>query len=139
MSKTQVSQQRKHPLVIRILFILVALFQIYVMIDSIHVNRELGRPIDWLSYIPNIGLALILLIWAFINEQFFIRGDERLDAIRHRAIYLTFYFMLGYIAVMYTLTLLAFLPLTANQVLMLLLYMGCITLQIIHSILLKKA
>ncbi|WP_458120940.1 hypothetical protein [Paenibacillus sp. Z6-24] len=139
MSKTQVSQQRKHPLVTRILFIFVALFQICVMIDSIHVNREIGRSINWLDYVPNIGMALLFLTWAFINKQFFIRGDERIDAIRHRAIYLTFYFMLGYIAIIYTLTMVSLVPMTANQALVLLIYLSTITLQIIQSILFKKA
>jgi len=138
MSKTQISQASKNRMLTRIMFVLVGVVQLYVIISGIHMRMEMGREIDWMSYVPNIGLVILCLTSAFISEEFFVRGDERLNAIRKQAIYITFYFILGYMVIMYILTLFPSMSLTANQAIMLPLYIGAITLQIIHAILLRK-
>ncbi|WP_017811152.1 MULTISPECIES: hypothetical protein [Paenibacillus] len=138
MSKTQISQASKNRMLTRIMFVLIGVVQLYVIISGIYMRMEMGREIDWMSYVPNIGLVIIFLTWAFMSEEFFVRGDERLNAIRKQAIYMTFYFILGYMVIIYILTLFPSMPLTANQAIMLPLYIGSITLQIIHAILLRK-
>ncbi|ANF94705.1 hypothetical protein [Paenibacillus bovis] len=138
MNRTKVTTSLKSNWLLRLICVLVALIQLYTMITNISINMQLGRTIDWMDYIPNVGLAILFLTWACINEQFFIRGDERLDAIRKQAIYLTFYFIIGYAGILGMIALLSWLTMTALQALTLLLYMGSITLQIIHAILLRK-
>lgn len=138
MNRTKVTSSLKKRWLLRLMYVLLALLQLYIMIININTNRQLGRASYWMDYIPNVGLAILFLTWACINEQFFIRGDERLDAIRKQAMYLTFYFIVGYMGILCMIALFSWLPMTAFQALTLLIFMSSITMQIIHAILLRK-